>query len=70
LAIHAAQLTLPTNARPDDEVLSVGKDGRNQIRNQLRAIAAIAVEENDNLAVMGNGGDASPAGSAIAPPWF
>jgi hypothetical protein len=50
LKIHAARFALPPGARADHEIVCAGHDGIDELIHELRAIAAIAVEKNDDVA--------------------
>ena len=62
---HAVRLAGTAGARSDDEIGPSLGDRRDQFGDQLRAIAAVAVEEDDDVAIPGRLG-AGPAGPAVA----
>src|SRR5262249_21162230 len=64
--VHAAGLAPAPDPRADDEILLAGKDGRDQAGYELGAIAAVAVEEHDDLAVAMDVVHSRLAGPAIA----
>ncbi len=68
LEVHAAGLAPAANPRSDDEISFTGANGLCQPWNELRAIAAIAIQEDDDLALFVQRGDARQTGAAIASP--
>src|SRR5204862_4733038 len=46
LEIHAARLALSARPRADHEILFSFHDGSDELRHQLRAIAAVAIKKN------------------------
>ncbi len=65
---HAAGLAPAAGARADDEFVFAPRDRRDEIGHQLRAVAAVAVEKYDDVAIAGrlDAGMASPAITAPA----
>src|SRR5215472_11602842 len=63
--VHAAGLTLAACTRADHEVVCAAEDRAEQQRRELRPVAAIAVEEYDDVAVTRRPGPRC-AGPAIA----
>ena len=49
---HAARLPLAAGARADHEIVSAVGDRRDEARDQLRAVAAVAVEKHDDVAIL------------------
>ena len=66
LRIHAAGLAFPAGARSNHKIVRPVDDRLNQGRNEARNIAAIAIEENDQIAFIGNRRDARRAGATIS----
>ena len=64
----ASTLTEPTHARAQDEHGLAGDDWRHESRDEFRRIAAVAVEKQENVGVVADGGDASLDGATIAAP--
>src|ERR1051325_9981644 len=62
---HAARLPLPAAARPDHEIIAAVGDRLDEKRDQLGAVAAVAIEKNDNVAIRG-GLSAGPACTPVA----
>src|SRR5262249_37545700 len=62
----AAHLARAANARTEDEDGLPGYNRRYQIRDELRWIAAIAIEEHQNLGVIARGGNARLDGATVA----
>ena len=62
---HAAPLPLATAARADHKIVAAIGDRLDETPDQLGAVAAIAIEENDDVAILG-GISARPAGAAVA----
>src|SRR5438132_116463 len=62
---HAVRLAGAAGTRTDHEIGAALGDRRDQFGDQLRAIAAVAVEEDDDVAFPGRLG-AGPAGPAVA----
>ena len=63
---QAAGLARTANARAENEDGLPGDDRRHQIRDEFRRIAAVAVEEDQNVGVIAHGGDARLDGATIA----
>src|ERR1051326_1721580 len=62
---HAAPLPLPTAARADHKIIAALGDRLDEKRDQLGAVAAVAIEKNDDVAIRG-GLSAGPAGAPVA----
>ena len=62
---HAAALALAAGARADHEIGATLGDRRDEKRDQLRAVAAVAIEKHQDVAI-GGGLGAGPAGPAVA----
>src|SRR5436190_718798 len=61
---HAAGLARAAAARADHEIAAAVGNRRHQMRDQFRAVAAVAIEKHDDVAIRGL--RAGPAGAAIA----
>ncbi len=70
LTIHATRFASPPNPRSDDEILFSCVEWLDQLRKQFRAVAAIAVEKGDYVAVARHRIAPRPTGPPIATPWF
>src|SRR4051812_16939848 len=51
LEVHAAALALPARAGPDDEILFAPPDWVDKLKHEFRAIAAIAIEKDNDVAI-------------------
>src|SRR5436853_2482883 len=65
LEIHAARFALPARTRADHKILFSCGDWSDELLHELRAIAPIAIEENDDLRLRRESADARRAGAAV-----
>jgi hypothetical protein len=70
LEIHAAWLPFASRARSDHEIIFSGKNWSDKFIHNLRAIASVAVEKHDDIALGRKSANSSSAGAPIAAPWF
>src|SRR5207237_5544656 len=61
---HAAPLPLATAARADHKIVAATGDRLDETPDQLGAVAAVAVDKSDNVAILG-GVSARPASAAV-----
>jgi hypothetical protein len=62
---QASLFRFPANARADDEVVGTVGNRREQCRDESGAVAAVAVQKDDHVAIGTGRSDTGPAGPAI-----
>jgi hypothetical protein len=70
LKIHASRFSFSARARADDEIVRARDDRVNQTIHQLRAVASVAVEKDDDLAGGRDGLDARPTRTPVTASQF
>jgi hypothetical protein len=70
LEIHAARLALAARARTDHEIVFSTNDWIDELIYELRAIAAVPVEKNDDIAFRAKSANTGSAGASIPALWL
>src|SRR4051812_11415842 len=70
LEVHAAALPFAAGSRPNDEILFAAPDWINQLGHKLGTIAAVAIEEHNDVAIGSQGANAGGAGASITRSWL
>ncbi len=70
LEIHAARLAFSARARADHKILFAPPDRVDQLGHELGTIAAVAVQENNEIALGRQRANSSGAGAAVTGCWF
>jgi hypothetical protein len=63
---HAAGFALPAQPRAHDEIGRTARDRSDHVRQERRHVAAVTVEEADDVGIVAHGRKTSRAGAAIA----
>jgi hypothetical protein len=70
LKIHAARFAFPASARSDDEIVFPGNDWLDQVQHEFRAVAAVAIEKNNDATFGWKGPYTGGASPPIPGKWF